>query len=48
MQSDMKFEGKLDAVHIRGDKQIKKRKNLGASWLDRIREKLTSREGVAR
>jgi hypothetical protein len=48
MQSDMKFEGKLDAVHIRGDKQIKKRKNLGVSWFERLRGKLTSREGVAR
>ena len=47
MQSDMKFEGKLDAVHMRGDSPIKKRKNLGASLLERLRGKLT-KEGVAR
>jgi len=46
MQSDMKFEGKLDAVHIRGDKQTK-RKNLGVSWLERLRG-LLNRQGVAR
>ena len=46
MQSDMHFEGKLDAVHIRGDKEISKRKNLGASVLERLRGYL--RKGVAR
>ncbi len=48
MQADAKFEGKLDAVHIRGDKSIRKRKNLGASLIERLRGKLTKREGVAR
>ena len=48
MQSDMRFEGKLSATHIRGDKVIAERKNLGASFLERLRGKLTKREGVAR
>ncbi len=39
MKSSVGFGGKLSAVVIRGDKQIKKRNNLGASWLKRLRGK---------
>jgi hypothetical protein len=39
-ESSVSFGGKLSAVVIRNDKPIKKRKNLGASWLERLRAKL--------
>jgi len=36
-ESSVKFTGRLDAVVLRDDKPIRKRKNLGASWLARLR-----------
>ncbi len=38
-ESSVAFGGNLSAVQIRGDKQIKKRNNLGASWFSRLRGK---------
>lgn len=36
-ESSVSFGGHLSAVVIRGDKPIKRYKNLGARWLDRLR-----------
>jgi len=39
-ESSVSFGGKLSAVVIRDDKPIKKRENLGVSWLGRLRAQI--------